>query len=157
MKIEKILKEIEELIIDREYSIAEKYLLRLLDKNSEHPEVYYLLGEVYCKMRKFVLAIDQETIANHLLPGNPQILDLLGWAYFMNGDIVKGRKYIQQVLKISPDNIRSLCDLIVLEIHAGNKIALDYAYKALQSAPQDPMVQEVSSLALRKFTSNRKD
>jgi tetratricopeptide (TPR) repeat protein len=156
MNIEKILKEIEELILEQEYSIAEKYLLRIMDKGPEHPEVHYLLGEVYCKLRKFALAIEQEAIANRLLPGNPQILDLLGWAYFMNGNIVNGRKYIQQALQLNPIEVRSLCDLIVLETRAGNKVALGYAQKALQIAPQDTMVQEVSSLAYHIFTRNKK-
>jgi len=157
MRIEKILKEIEELIIDQEYSIAEKYLLRLMNKNPEHPEVHYSLGDVYCKLRKFDLAIDQESIANQILPGNPQILDLLGWAYFMNGNITLGRKYIQQALELNPDDIRLLCDMIVLEIHAQNKIALDYSYKALKLYPNDSMVQEVSSMALRMFNRIRKN
>lgn len=147
MKIEKILKGIDELIIAREYSRAEMYLLQVMEKYPEHPEIHYLLGDVYCKLRKFELAIEHEKIANKILPGNPQVLDLLGWAYFMSGDISAGRKYMQLALEINPDDIRLLCDLTVLETRARSKRALDYARKALMLAPHDSLVQEVASAA----------
>ncbi|MGH7203229.1 MAG: tetratricopeptide repeat protein [Candidatus Levyibacteriota bacterium] len=156
MKIEKILKEIDELIIAREYSRAEIYLLQVMEKYPEHPEIHYLLGDVYCKLSLFELAVEHEKIANKILPGNPQILDLLGWAYFMNGDISEGRKHMQLALKINPDDIRLLCDLTVLETHVGSKRALDYARKALILAPHDSMVQEIASAAQIFITSKER-
>jgi tetratricopeptide (TPR) repeat protein len=156
MKIEKLLKEIEELIIVQEYYSAEKYLLQVMDKYPEHPEVHYLLGDVYCKLERFELAIEHEKIANNILPGNSQILNLLGWAYFMNGDIPTGRKYMQMALEINPDEIRVLCDLSVLETRAGDKKALYYAQKALLLAPNDPMVQKVVSAAQLFITAREK-
>ena len=156
MKIEKLLKDIEELIIAQEYSSAEKYLLQVMDRYPEHPEVHYLLGDVYCKLGKFELAIKHEKIANNILPGNSQILNLLGWAYFMNGDILTGSEYIQMALEINPDEIRVLCDLTVLETRAGNKKALEYAQKALKLAPNDPMVQQVAFAARLVITARGK-
>jgi Tfp pilus assembly protein PilF len=144
MNIEKVLKEIEELIIVGENSSAEKYLLQVMERYPKHPEVHYLLGDVYCKLIKFDLAIEHLKMADRILPENPQILNALGWAIFMNGDIATGRKYMELALKITPEKVRLLCDLTVLEMRAGNKKALEYAQKALELDPNDPLVQEVA-------------
>ena len=105
MNVQKVLKEIDELIIDREYELAEKYLLQLIEKYPDHPEVHYLLGDVYCKLEKFDIAVKHEKIAYKILPGNPQIIHLLGWAYFMSGDIASGREYMEKSLELLPDEL----------------------------------------------------
>lgn len=144
MNVEKVLKEIDALIVDRDYKNAEKYLLRVMEKYPKHPEVHYLFADVYCKLGKFDMAVDHAKIAHKILPDNPQILNILGWAYFMNGEIPTGRKFMEQALKMTPDEVRLLCDLAVLELRDDNEKAYDYAKKALVLEPHDPLVRQLA-------------
>lgn len=142
-KIKRILKSIEELIVSEDYKSAKKYLLKVLSFDKNNPEAHYYLGEVYCKLRDFKKSIYQIEIANKLLPKNPQIIHLLGWANFMDGNIETGRILMEKALKMTPYEVRSLCDLAVLEMKALNEKAIEYAQKALELAPNDPMSREV--------------
>jgi predicted Zn-dependent protease len=41
--------------------------------------------------------------AHRLAPENPDILDSLGWAYFLKGNIQKAGQYIKKALEKKPD------------------------------------------------------
>lgn len=133
-----------------EYRKAGVYLTELLEKDLKNPEAHYLLGECLCKLQEFDKAITQLHFANTLLPRHPQILELLGWAYFMNGDSEKGRELMGVSLALAPNEIQTLCDLSVLEMKEGNEKAYEYAEKALKIAPKNEMVKDVF-LTTNKF------
>lgn len=134
-----------EKFMDRDaYPEAELLLKDAIELDPSNPEGFYLLGETLCKQEKFGESIISLEMADILLPKNPEIIHLLGWATFMFGDIDKGRALIQQSLKQMPDEIRFLCDLAVLEMQAGNtNEALDHAKRAIDIAPNDPITMEV--------------
>jgi Flp pilus assembly protein TadD len=149
----RILENIEDLIVAGEYAYAKKYLLKVIQKDINNPEAHYLLGDVYCKLGEFILAIEEEEIANNLFPNNPKIIHLLGWAHFMNGNIATGRKYMESVLLVNPDDAYLLCDLAVLEMRAGNEKALEYVEKARTISPNDSLIQETYFVANKFFQS----
>jgi tetratricopeptide (TPR) repeat protein len=150
-KIDDILKNIEDLILCEEFLTAKKYLLKFIQKYPEHPVAYYYLGEVYCKLGYFKKSIKELEYSNKLLPNTTQIVQLLGWAYFMSGNLVKGRYWMQKSLSLYPNDARNLCELALLEIRALNKIALKYVQKAIDINPNDQMVQEIYFIAHRVF------
>lgn len=148
--ISSIIKNIESLMEIGEYQKAGVYLIDLIKIDPKNPEPHYLLGEVLCKLQEFDKAITELHFSDTLFPLNPQILELLGWAYFMNGDTEKGRELMETSLALAPYEIQTLCDLAVLEMKEGNEKASEYAERALKFAPNDAMVKDVF-IATNKF------
>lgn len=127
-----------------EYSKAEKVLKDAIEIDPDDPEPHYLIGEVFCKQERFSESINSLIEANRLMPKNPRILHLLGWATFMAGDSDLGRKFMEKALKILPDDTKILCDLAVLENKETNESqAKKYVLTALNFEPDNPMAQEV--------------
>lgn len=148
MKID-LVKQADKLIKSRLYDEAEPLLLVALKRDPKNPEVYYLLGEVYCKQQQFAKSVKVLQKANTILPNHPKILHLLGWAHFMNGEADEGRFFMLKALKSEPENIQLLCDLAVLEMQTWNyHEALEYAQKAMILDPSSEMVQEVNSVVV---------
>lgn len=153
--ISRIIKNIEALMEVGEYNKARGCLTKLIKKDQKNPEPHYLLGECFCKLRKFDQAITELHLANSLLPDNPLILELLGWTFFMSGDSKTGREFMEASLALAPNEIQTFCDLAVLEMKEGNEKAIGYAEKALEIAPDDEMVKNVF-IAVNKFLRARK-
>lgn len=140
----RLIRQADELLFLNEYNKAELLLNEVIKYEDQNPEIYYLLGEVYCKQRKFNKSIVMLRKSLILLPGNPQVLHLLGWATFMHGDVKKGRKLLKQALKQLPRDVSTLCDLAVLENQQQNeKEAKNYALRAQEIDHNNPLVQEV--------------
>lgn len=145
--IQDLIDKANKLMEQNQFDEAEPLLLVAIKRDNKHPEAHFLLGEVYCKQQRFDESVTILEKSNRLLPGNPQVIHLLGWALFMNKDIEGGRAHMQQALTVLPNDIRHLCDIAVLEMHAQNYIqAKTYAQKALHIAPDDEMVQEVNAV-----------
>lgn len=150
------LKNIEKLMMAEDYEKARGYLIEAIEKDPHNPEAHYLLGDVFCKLGNFENSIKELETANFLLPQNPQIIHLLGWASFMNGDINRGRKLMEAALSVMPDDIHLLCDVAVLEMNDANTKALEYSEKAMKINPHDPMVKEVF-MVTNKFHQAREN
>jgi len=143
-RLKHLLQKANDLLAQNLYNQAEIVLNKALKIKKNEPEVYSLLGEVYCKQGRFKESIVALKKAEFLLPGHPKIIHLLGWATFMNGDAETGRKLLKQALEGLPQDISILCDLAVLENQEQNgHEAEKYALKAMEISPNDPMVQEV--------------
>jgi len=140
----KLIRKAEKFIEQESYPEAELLLKDAIKLDTTNPEGFYLLGEALCKQQKFDESVDSLITADRLLPKNPEIIHLLGWATFMNGNITEGRKLMELSLGQMPDEPRFLCDLAVLEMRAEeNDKAFEYAKHAIDAAPTDPMVMEV--------------
>lgn len=112
---------------------AEKLLQEAISLDAGNPEAYYLLGETLCKQERFLESIEALIKADKLLPDNPRILHLLGWANFMKGNPDVGRKFMSKAHQILPKDIQILCDLAVLENKEGNEEkAKKFISKALE-------------------------
>jgi len=148
MKSDLLVRKAEELIISGQFIEAQDLLVGALERNPNDPEVYYLLGDVLCKLQRFKDAITVLQKADRLYPKHPSIYHLLGWAIFMNGDVSAGRTFMEIALKAEPDNIQILTDLAVLEMKAGNfDKTQDYIMKGKKISPDDKMLAEVGMIA----------
>lgn len=148
MNIRKRFRFIEELILTEDYDQAERQLAELFVTDYQNPEVHYLMGEVLCKKRIFKQSIKELEIANTLLPHNPRILHLWGWAVFMSGDDDNGKELMKMALKKLPNDADILRDLAAAEIRGLNfRRAIKYIKKALKLDPDDPLSQEVYLMA----------
>lgn len=158
-KIKTLLLQAEKALILNQYSHAKKILLSVIELDDKNPEAYYLLGEVYCKTNWFKESVQCLEKANRLLPNNPRIFHLLGWAVFMNGDTKQGRQLLLKALKTLSEDISILCDLAVLENQQFNyEMAEKYALCALEIDPNHPQAQEVfqATQMFKRLSSLRK-
>jgi len=143
-KLKHLLEKANDLLTRSLYNQAEVVLTQALKIEKNDPEVYYLLGEVFCKQERFKESITVLKKAESLLPGHPRIIHLLGWATFMSGDVETGRKMLKHALEMLPQDVPILCDLAVLENQAQNgNEAKEYALRAIEIDPENPMAQEV--------------
>lgn len=143
-KVKELLLLAEKSIILGEYIKAKKLLSQVLTLAPENPEYYYLIGEVYCKQNKFEKSVTNLEVANRLLPNNPRVLHLLGWATFMNGDSSEGKRLLLLALNMLPEDISILCDLAVLEIQQTNiEKAEKYSLQAIELDSSHPQAREV--------------
>ncbi len=150
MSLNKLIQQGEKLLISGDFEEAAEVLTKALIKEPHNPEIYYLLGDALCKLRRFEDAITLLRKANRLLPHNPQIIHLLGWSLFMNNEIEAGRLLLESVLKIDPTNQQLFADLTVLEMKEGNiGKAREYCDQAIMIFPDDPMIQKLNSMLLR--------
>lgn len=139
-----LLKTAEKFIVLDRYVDAEAILLKAMQIDSSNPECHYLLGEALCKQGRFRESVKSLKKADLFLPNHPKIWHLLGWATFMNGDSQSGRKLLKSSLKQLPSDVSILCDLAVLENQEANsEEAMNYALKAIELEPENPMAQEV--------------
>lgn len=153
MKPNVLVKKAEELLIAGHFIKAQNLLLEALEKDPDNPEVYYLLGDVLCKLKRFDDAITMLQKADSLLPKHPRIYHLLGWAIFMGGDVPAGRAFLEVALKADSENIQLLADLAVLEMNASNfEKAQDYIERAKKIEPHDELLAEVE-MVIEKMKS----
>ena len=109
-----------------------------------------------CKQELFEESITELEKADALLPDNPKISQLLGWAIYMNGNPKKGRGLLIKALKQIPGDVSILCDLAVLENQQeDDEKAEEYAVEAIKKDPNNPMAQDVLQNIMR-FSKLRK-
>jgi len=63
------------------HGFFEKALLREIEKNPAHPELYQALGSLYYKWKKYSQAIEFYTITIDMSPNDPETLNNLAWLY----------------------------------------------------------------------------
>lgn len=147
MKTQNLVRQADILILEKKYPQALDLLTLALKKDKRNPEIFYLLGDVLCKLERFGEAITMLKRANRLLPKNPQIYHLLGWAIFMNGDTPTARAFLEYTLAKDPHNQQIYSDLAVLEIKAHNlDLARTYVSKGKKLAPDDPIFSRLENL-----------
>lgn len=144
MQVDLLIRKAEKLLIIGRFIEAKNILLTAIETDPHNPEVYYLLGDVMCKLQRFENAITFLQKADSLAPKHPRIYHLLGWAIFMNGDISAGRTFMEVALKAMPDEIQPFADLAVIEMKASNfDKAQDYILRGKKFAPHDEILAEV--------------
>jgi len=148
-KIKQLLRTAEACLIHNQVDKAEAISRQVIAIDHDNVEALYFLGEALCKLRKFQESLKVLKQANKLSPHHPRITHLVGWVMFMNGYINLGRDYIQKSLKALPYDVQILCDLAVIEMSQDKgKEAKEYALKALEIDPTNPLTQEVFQKAL---------
>jgi|SRR3990172_3749237 len=156
LNTEILVKKAEQCIIFDKFTDAEKLLRKAIKQEYLNPEAHYLLGEALCKQELFEESITELEKADALLPDNPKISQLLGWAIYMNGNPKKGRGLLIKALKQIPGDVSILCDLAVLENQQeDDEKAEEYAVEAIKKDPNNPMAQDVLQNIMR-FSKLRK-
>ena len=99
LNTEILVKKAEQCIIFDKFTDAEKLLRKAIKQEYLNPEAHYLLGEALCKQELFEESITELEKADALLPDNPKISQLLGWAIYMNGN---PKKVVNKSFKANP-------------------------------------------------------
>jgi tetratricopeptide (TPR) repeat protein len=76
------------------------------------------------------LTLAKEALQNN--PGNPVVLDMLGWAYYHNGDLNRAQGYLYHSLDIDPNEPMTLYHLAKVTLEVGQlRKAIDVLERAL--------------------------
>lgn len=139
-----------ELIGDYYLRIAQPELaIRPLEMALEiDPDSYmthFLLGCAYGRTLRFDEAIEELEMAHELKPDENEILRNIGWITCMSGDLERGRNFLQQALKISPQNGLIYNDLAASYLFTQDRDLKKARYwfeKALTVEPDEPFIQQ---------------
>lgn len=81
-----------------------KYMLRVLELNTEHIQALNYLAYSYAEIgKKLAVAEKMALKANHLKPNDPYITDTLGWVYFKRGNYKEAVKQLEIAYKLASD------------------------------------------------------
>ena len=87
-----------------EYRIAEDYLARALQRGQANFQLAKLLGASRLKLKNYQGALEVlEPLLEDEAAVDAQTLALLGTAYMLSGDSAKGTEYMDQAVKLAPD------------------------------------------------------
>lgn len=93
------------------YDDAAKFLNIGRSLDPKNLNFYWVLAFVYREAEKYPECVLESEAAVHLNPENHTMIDLLGWAYFLNGDLDKAEEQWAQYAKIEnsfPDKSQHL-------------------------------------------------
>ena len=84
---------------------SDKDLLESLKINPDEPHVLNYLAYSWLERNyKIDEAMDMLLLAHNKRPNDPYITDSVGWAYYLQGDYVKAKKFIRQAIKLLPSD-----------------------------------------------------
>ena len=84
---------------------SDKDLLESLKINPDDPHVLNYLAYSWLERNyKIDEAMDMLLLAHNKRPNDPYITDSVGWAYYLQGDYVKAKKFIRQAIKLLPSD-----------------------------------------------------
>jgi tetratricopeptide (TPR) repeat protein len=84
---------------------SDKDLLESLKINPDDPHVLNYLAYSWLERNyKIDEAMDMLLLAHNKRPSDPYITDSVGWAYYLQGDYVKAKKFIRQAIKLLPSD-----------------------------------------------------
>ena len=84
---------------------SDKDLLESLKINPDDPHVLNYLAYSWLERNyKIDEAMDMLLLAHNERPNDPYITDSVGWAYYLQGDYVKAKKFIRQAIKLLPSD-----------------------------------------------------
>lgn len=111
---------------------ASMILTEVLNKCSDHPGVYYLLGSVYYSTNEYMKAIKYLNQAVFYDESNDEYLALLGLSYLEANNYEEAYKRIKSAYKINDRNLTAIVALGKIELINNNpKEAFKYANLAL--------------------------
>ena len=94
--------------------MAQIYIQKAIDADTENPSYRYQMGFVYSLQRKWKKAIREFELAVAKDPNNGEYLRGLGWSIFNGGDTAKGLTYLIKASEKEPKNVNILNDLAVV-------------------------------------------
>lgn len=106
---------------DGRYQVAAEHYLYALNKNPKNPMLLNNLAWLFNQM-KDVRAIGYAEQANKLAPGNPNILDTLGWVLAEQGKATQGLEHLKVAIAKAPADPEIRYHLAVAHFRAGDKV-----------------------------------
>ena len=102
-KQDKSNQEIAKLIEDKKYDIAEKELLKIIDKKEENYQTHFLLGNIYALLKHQEKAIKHLNLSINLNPTNKVSHYNLGIMLNELGQLQDAKKSFEEALKLDPE------------------------------------------------------
>lgn len=95
----------------------------------DYPDLYYEMGRLYTKLKRYDQAIDtyQEGLKNN--PSNPELHMALGLAYLSMGDLVQARQNLQMSFMENPKNAETAAGLGRISVLTGDIGAAEGFYE----------------------------
>jgi len=87
----------------KKFKKSDEDLLKSLEINPNDAYVLNYLAYSWLERNyKIDEAMDMLLLAHNKRPNDPYITDSVGWAYYLQGDYVKAKKFIRQAIKLLP-------------------------------------------------------
>jgi len=126
------------------YELAEKYALRAINLNPAEPLYRFCLGTIYANQRRWNEAISELEIAHAGLPNDSDVVRMLGSAFIGSGNTEKGLYFLEEAVRMSPDNPISLIETAIAYFLSGRSYkAIAYALRAEHLNPNNLTIQTV--------------
>jgi tetratricopeptide (TPR) repeat protein len=128
----------------KKLDFAEEHVKKAISLKPQKAAYRYILGFVYSDKKQWDRAISEFEIAVKKEPNDGEYLRGLGWATYSSGDVAKGLSLLKEADRLTPDNAKILTDLAVVSLSSLNiDEAKQYAERAVQRDPTDPLAQDV--------------
>lgn len=135
---------------DGRYSMAVEQYQYLLSKNPKNPATLNNLAWLYGQL-KDPRAVGYAEQANKLAPGNPNVLDTLGWALVEQGKVNQGLEHLRSALVKAPDVPDIRYHLAVALFKSGDKVmarrelehALDSGHSFVQERDARSLLEQL--------------
>lgn len=134
----------------KKLDLAEEHIKKAISLKPQKAGYRYILGFVYSYKKKWDKAISEFEIAVKKEPNNGEYLRGLGWVTYKSGDVAQGLSLLKEAKHLAPDNAKILTDLAVVSLSSLNTDeARQYAERAVQLDPTNPLAQDVCRKVLR--------
>lgn len=106
-----VLDHIEKLILNHQYAEAASGYEELLLLAPTNPHYYYGLGQMQMRLRQYAKSIETNLEGLQKNPDDNELRIALGFAYFLNNNLVEARQVLLDALKIDPKQPEALAGL----------------------------------------------
>lgn len=128
----------------RKLDLAEIHIRNAIVCNPKKPDYHYLLGFVYSIQRHLDKAVKEFETSIKTTPNNAEYLRGLGWAFFNDGNKLKGLEYLHRADELKPSSVNALLDLANAYLLMSDfEKAKMYGNKALLIEPGNSLAREV--------------
>jgi Flp pilus assembly protein TadD len=84
-------------------------------------------------------------------PDDPQVRDLLGWMYFLAGDLKQAHLHLASALRLDPELVSAIYHLGMLHRALGEEEAARFAFLRVVDLDTDGFYRDRAQIALREL------
>lgn len=123
-----------------DFSSATPELVRVTRQNPRVAQAHYLLAAAYVQRGAADDALAVYSNLTKIFPSDPQPYQMIGTLYRQQTNLVSARQAYEQALKLNPDYLAAIDDVIELDITSGKQeAALARIQGYIQKYPDKPM------------------
>lgn len=154
---EELLKEVEQLIKNKSYHLAQKKLEQILQKFPKHFKSAYLMAELEANLGKYDSAQKWCEIALHINSFAPNPYHLLAHIAEEKGSLEEAKQALKKVIYLDPNSVAAYVNLANLYQREGDlqrtKKMKQSALKILQGLPEDTVIPELGNISAQELIS----